>query len=105
MRLGLRLDLWVYGLVSAFVGGGAASISTGLTAIGVAPESFNLSSGLHKTLVLMGATFLVNGIIAGAAYLKDHPAPAWDPQTQADRRGTASTTAPPPPPAAASGAS
>ena len=86
LNLGIRFDLWLYGLWSAFVGGGAGAIGSG-----VAASTMNLTKSPHDTLVLMGWTFLITGIISAAAYLKEHPAPQWD-SSQPDRRQPPSAT-------------
>jgi len=59
---------WIHGLVSAFVGGAAASITAGV----IAPESFNTTNGgLQK----LGLLMLVSGFVTAAAYLKQSPIP------------------------------
>lgn len=70
---------WLYGLLAAFIGGGAASVSAGLAAIGITPEQYNLAGGLRHTLSLMGVTFLVSGLVSASAFLKQSPLPreAW----------------------------
>jgi hypothetical protein len=69
--------LWLYGLGTAVIGAGASSI----TVMIVDPNDFNLTTGWRK----LAAVSLVNGVVAGAAYLKQQPLPAWD---GIDRRGT-----------------
>lgn len=76
----MKLDWahWLYGLVSGFIGGGASAVTSGLTAIGIDPEHFNLGSsphGLRHVGALIGATFLVSGGISAFAYLKQSPLP------------------------------
>lgn len=86
----LRWDLWLYGLVSAFIGGGAGAFASGQAVTLVDPDHFNIHGGLHALLAVMGITFIGAAIPAGMAYLKAHPLPAWDGST--DRRGTPSAT-------------
>ena len=62
---------WLYGLVSAIIGGGAGAATAGVSANLVVP-------GLKpaQTLSIMGLTFAVSGAIAGLAYLHQQPLPA-----------------------------
>lgn len=62
---------WIYGLVSAIIGGGAGAATAGVGANLVVP-------GLRasQTLSIMGMTFAVSGAIAGLAYLHQQPLPA-----------------------------
>jgi hypothetical protein len=69
-------SVWLSGLLAAFVGGGAGSVTTGLASMGIDPEHFNLNAGLHHTLNLMGAVFLINGIVSVCMFLKQSPIPA-----------------------------
>lgn len=59
--------LWIKGLVAAFIGGAANSI----TAIIIDPQAFNLGEQWAKT-----ASFaLVSGVVSAALYLKKSPLP------------------------------
>jgi hypothetical protein len=71
-------EAWFYGLAAAFVGGGAGSVTSGLASMGIDPEHFNLGSGLSHTFALMGAAFLVNGMISACLYLRQSPLPGTD---------------------------
>jgi hypothetical protein len=71
-----NLSVWLSGLFAAFIGGGAGSVTTGLASMGIDPEHFNLNAGLHHTLNLMGAVFLINGIVSVCMFLKQSPIPA-----------------------------
>lgn len=62
---------WIYGLVSAIIGGGAGAATAGVGANLVVP---NLHAS--QTLAIMGMTFAVSGAIAGLAYLHQQPLPA-----------------------------
>jgi hypothetical protein len=59
--------LWLKGLMSAGIGGGATAVSTMI----VAPDTFNLQEGLAKTAAIAG----VSAIVAVANYLKQSPLP------------------------------
>ena len=75
---------WAKGLVAAFIGGGASSVSAGFGSMFTDPEHFNLGTsphGLRHLFTVMGITFLISGVVSLAAYLKQSPVPpAWDGQ-------------------------
>jgi len=80
-----NVQIWIHGIIAAFIGGGAGAVSAGFASAMVAPGQFNLGGGLAGLLELMGVTFLVSGALSTFAYLKQSPVPAgWD---GADRRG------------------
>ncbi len=58
---------WLYGLASAFMGGGASAIS----AMVIDPVTFNLAEGFGKMLSM----WAVSGIVSVALYLKQSPLP------------------------------
>jgi hypothetical protein len=74
-------EVWLHGLLGAFIGGAAGAVSSGLGSTLVAPQQFNLHQGLFHTLELMGTVALINGFITAAAYLKQSPVPALPPGT------------------------
>ena len=85
--------MWVHGIIAAFVGGGASAITATFSSAVIAPSQFNLSSsgGIHHVAELVALTFLVNGGLAVALYLKQSPVPPdWD---GSDRRGDATKPA------------
>lgn len=59
---------WIKGLISAVIGGMASAV----TVIVADPMTFNLDSGITKLLTVAG----LNGLVAGAMYLKQSPIPA-----------------------------
>lgn len=59
--------VWLHGLISAGIGGGATALSTAI----VAPETFNLKEGLAK----LGAVAGVSALVSVALYLKQSPLP------------------------------
>lgn len=67
---------WLYGLIAAFIGGGAGAVTSGISAAWIAPDTFNLSK-MHNMLLLMGASFVTTGLLNGAAYLHQQPLPAF----------------------------
>lgn len=66
---------WLHGLVAAFIAGGASAITTGIAAPAINPQAFNFGAQLGPLAKLAGALFIVNGVLAAAAYLKQSPIP------------------------------
>lgn len=73
----LRWDKWLYGLGSAFIGGGAGAVVSGLTSMGIAPDTFNLTTtaGAQKLLLSVGINFGIVGLLSMFFYLKQSPLP------------------------------
>ncbi len=67
--------VWIAGLLSAFLSGGAGAVTSGLSAIIIAPDKFNLQDGLRHTLTLMGTNFLVAGLFGFFTRLQKSPLP------------------------------
>ncbi len=92
----MKLDWkhWLLGLVAAFIGGGAGALSAGFSAAALDPEHFNLAGGLSQTIELMGITFLISGVVAAAAYLKQSPVPreTWTEQERSAKLSNGSAT-------------
>lgn len=63
----MNWKLWLKGLASAAIGGGATAISTMI----VAPDQFNLQEGIGK----VAAVAAVSALVAVANYLKQSPLP------------------------------
>lgn len=67
---------WAHGLIASFIGGGASAVSAGFSAGIVDPDHFGLTAMHHKDLFdLMGTTFVISGVLAASAYLKQSPLP------------------------------
>lgn len=79
----LRWDKWLYGLGSAAIGGGAGAVVSGLTNMGIAPETFNLTTGAGalKILLAVGINFAMVGGLSMFFFLKQSPLPPEDPET------------------------
>jgi len=58
---------WIYGLVSAIIGGAANSI----VVMAIDPLQFNFTDGIGK----LGTVAAVSAIISAAMYLKQSPLP------------------------------
>lgn len=72
----LRWQVWVYGLLSGFIGGGAGAVVSAFGAIVLKPEVFNLSNQLGETGKLMAVTFFFHGALAAALFLQKSPLPS-----------------------------
>lgn len=60
---------WLYGLAASVIGGAASAGGSFVGGIAMAPETFNLAGGLHKTLGLTGIAALVGAVTHLLAYL------------------------------------
>jgi len=67
--------VWFAGLVSAFLSGGAGAVTSGLSAIMIAPDKFNIQAGLENTLKLMAVNFIVAGCFGFFTRLQKSPLP------------------------------
>ena len=70
-----RVELWLKGLLAAAVSGAAGGVLTGLAALGIDPQHFNLQSGTGATFRIGAAAALINAVIGVAAYLQKSPLP------------------------------
>jgi hypothetical protein len=50
-------------------------VLTGLAAVGIAPQHFNLQTGIGATFRIGAAAALINAVIGVAAYLRKSPLP------------------------------
>jgi hypothetical protein len=71
-----QLEIWLKGLLAAAVSGAAGGVLTGLAAVGIDPQHFNLQAGAGATLHIGAAAALINAVIGVAAYLQKSPLPA-----------------------------
>jgi hypothetical protein len=70
-----RLGIWVRGIVAAAISGAAGGVLTGLAAVGIDPQHFNLQTGMGATFRIGAAAALINAVIGVAAYLQKSPLP------------------------------
>jgi hypothetical protein len=70
-----RMELWLKGLLAAAISGGAGGILTGLAAVGIDPQHFNLQTGMGATMRIGAAAAAINSLIGVAAYLQKSPLP------------------------------
>ena len=73
-----RVELWLKGLLAAAISGAAGGVLTGLAAVGIDPQHFNLQSGIGVTFRIGAAAALINSVIGVAAYLQKSPLPSGD---------------------------
>jgi len=71
-----RVEVWLKGLLAAAVSGAAGGVLTGLAAVGIDPQHFNLQAGIGATFRIGAAAALINAVIGVAAYLQKSPLPA-----------------------------
>jgi hypothetical protein len=69
----LDLDGWLRGAVGGFISGGSAAIVGGITVTGLDPEHYSFVT--RKFWILVGALFLVNGLVSMAKFLSITPLP------------------------------
>ena len=70
-----RIEIWLRGLLAAAISGAAGGVLTGLAAVGIDPQHFNLQAGIGATLRIGAAAALINAVIGVAAYLQKSPLP------------------------------
>jgi hypothetical protein len=70
-----RVEIWLKGLLAAAISGAAGGVLTGLAAVGIDPQHFNLQTGIGATMRIGAAAALINAIIGVAAYLQKSPLP------------------------------
>jgi hypothetical protein len=71
-----QVEIWLKGLLAAAISGAAGGILTGLAAVGIDPQHFNLQAGAGATMRIGAAAAVINAIIGVAAYLQKSPLPA-----------------------------
>jgi hypothetical protein len=86
-----NLKIWLLGILAAFISGGASGVVAGVTATGIDPASFNWTTQLGNTFILMGIVFVISGVLGVAAFLRQSPLPRtiWTPEERAKRTGKA----------------
>lgn len=70
-----QVNLWLKGIAAAAVSGGAGGVLTGLAAVGIDPQHFNLQAGIGSTMRMAAAAAIINAVIGVAAYLQKSPLP------------------------------
>jgi hypothetical protein len=70
-----RLEIWLRGVFAAAISGAAGGVLTGLAAVGIDPQHFNLQAGMTATMRIGAAAALINSVIGVAAYLQKSPLP------------------------------
>jgi hypothetical protein len=70
-----KITVWLKGILAAAISGAAGGVLTGLAAVGIDPQHFNLQAGMKETLRIGAAAALINGVIGVSAYLQKSPMP------------------------------
>jgi hypothetical protein len=70
-----RVEIWLKGMLAAGISGASGGMMTGLAAVGIDPQHFNLQAGIGATARIGGAAALINAVIGVAAYLQKSPLP------------------------------
>lgn len=83
-----NLEIWLRGLIAAFVGGGASAVTSGIITPAIAPQAFNFHAQLSPLLQLMTALFLANGLLTAFAYLARSPVPQAEVITKIEKTNT-----------------
>jgi hypothetical protein len=65
-----QVEIWLKGLLAAAVSGAAGGMLTGLAAVGIDPQHFNLQAGSSATMRIGAAAALINAVIGVAACLQ-----------------------------------
>lgn len=73
-----RLQIWLRGIVAAAITGASGGVLTGLAAVGIDPQHFNLQAGMGATFRIGAAAALINAVIGVSAYLQKSPLPSGD---------------------------
>ncbi len=89
----LDWDKWIYGLVSAFIGGGSGAFSSGIGATLIAPQDFNIQHP-SALLKLMFFVFVISGLPPFFAYLHQNALPAVKTVTTIETVEKVATTPP-----------
>ena len=71
------------GILAAGISGASGGVMTGLAAVGIDPQHFNLQAGAGATAKMAGAAALINAVIGVAAYLQKSPLPERPSQSDA----------------------
>jgi hypothetical protein len=66
---------WMLGIMRSFISGGSSAMVAGLTSMGIAPGTFNLTNSVGNTLKLMGIMFMFQGGYRMFEFLQLHGAP------------------------------
>ena len=70
-----QTNLWLKGILAAAISGAAGGVLTGLAAVGIDPQHFNLQAGFGATMRIGMAAAIINALIGVSAYLQKSPLP------------------------------
>jgi len=93
--LGGDLDFseWFRGLLAAFISGGSSAVTSGFVVSSMDPADYNLRNG--RIYSLMGAVFVVNGLVGMAMFLRTKPVPDHKVVTTTTKETVVQPTSPP----------
>jgi hypothetical protein len=66
---------WLHGIIAAFLAGGASAAASGISAMVIAPDKFNVGANLGNTLKLIGTSFVISGLFGVFQRLSKSPLP------------------------------
>jgi len=87
----LDWDKWLYGLISAFIGGGSGAFSSGVGAALLAPQDFNVQHPA-QLIKLMAFVFVISGAQPFFAYLHQNTLPTVKTTTTVETKQPATVT-------------
>lgn len=73
-------------MVAAAISGAAGGVTNALAAMGIAPESFNMSAHFLHTFAMAGVGALTSALIGVCLYLKQSPLPTANASPQAEQK-------------------
>jgi hypothetical protein len=77
-------ESWRIGIMRSLLSGGANGVISAPVSMGIDPEHFNFTSGLHHMLTMMLGMFIGAGIFHMFLYLSTHGAPDLVPPPAAE---------------------
>jgi hypothetical protein len=79
--------LWIRSILAAIISGGAGGIVTAFSAIGIAPDVFNMAKGAANTLHIGLLAFGFHALLGVAMFLQKSPLPEEEEKAAAAKGG------------------
>lgn len=70
-----KTKVWIKGGLAGVISGGAGGVVTGLAAIGVDPQHFNLTAGFGHVMQIAAYSSILHALLGLAMYLQKSPLP------------------------------